>query len=267
MRIRHDWRGRWTRHVYSAGFLRPLLLTTLVLLGGMVVEGVSEGERQEGAKGELSASEMMVRAHDARAVWKDFPGFTAEIVVSEDGSSAAGRLTITGDGEVKLDFEKSSESEMSFAWAERKLESLAAHRRPADEREYDVSFADDATGHPLGRLIKFNEDRLHSLYRIQGDVIREVHRTMGETRFSISVVEIARNPAGKYLPAVYTVSYWDAKTGDLKRTDVTRDTWTRVGDFDLPARLLNVGTANDGKRTVRQIELRNHRLLTAGTTR
>ena len=34
----------------------------------------------------------------------------------------------------------------------------------------------------------------------------------------------------------------------------------RVGRFDLPRRLLWVTTSDDGKRDVKQIELRNHRL-------
>ncbi len=213
------------------------------------------------AEEELDATALMVRSHDARADWKGFPGFTAEVVATQDGESATGTIAVSASGDMTLELPS------SMAWAERKLDSLVSHRFGDTSREYDVSFADAVKNHPLGRLIKINDDALMgSQYRVQDDVIREVHRNMGDTRFTITVIDVARNKDGQYLPTMYTVSYWDSKTGDLKSTSVVRDDWKRVGKWDLPAKLLSVDSSDEGQRHVREIRLTNLQLLEAAST-
>ncbi|MDA1013774.1 MAG: DUF3386 family protein [Planctomycetota bacterium] len=148
-----------------------------------------------------------------------------------------------------------------FEWVEQRLRSLVSHRLPPErERTFDVVFADDVQTHPLGRLIRFNADRLHSVYRIQDDVITEVHRTMGQSRFTISVTDAARNAEGKLLPGCYSLSWWDVDSGNLTASETVRNDWVRVALWDLPSRLLSVRTEDDGQREVRQITFANHQL-------
>ena len=74
---------------------------------------------------------------------------------------------------------------------------------PGGESDDRVSFADEQTDHPLGRLIKLDYDSaMASAYRIKDDVIREVNRQMDGGRFTISVFEVNRNAEGKYLPGL-----------------------------------------------------------------
>ncbi len=207
------------------------------------------------------ATTLMTRAREARATWDAFPGFSADVVVSENDSQAVGKLTVSARGEVSLALSE------SFAWAERELKSLVRHRIGSGNREYDVSFADKEKHNPFGRLIKVNDDAsIGSLYRIRDDIIREVHSNMQNVRLAITVIDVAWNKEGKYLPSVYTVSYWDAKSGDLQSTSVVRDTWTRVGKWDLPAQQLRVDSTSDGKRQVKEIRFAKHRLLGADAT-
>ncbi len=63
---------------------------------------------------------------------------------------------------------------------------------------------------------------------------------MRDMRFTISVIEVYRNLEGKYLPRTYTVSFWDAKTGNLKSTSTVLDEWKRVSKWGLPSRLLSI---------------------------
>jgi len=210
----------------------------------------------EEAQKSPSAEDLMIRAHKNRATWAGFPGFAAELVVAEDGRETTGKLTVSADGELSLELAG------SLDWAERKLESLVAHRMGTADTEYDVSFADKAKNHPLGRLIAINDDRLMgSRYRVQDDLIREVHRAPQNIKFTITVLDVNRNPEGNYLPKYYTVSFWDKETGKLKSTSTVLDDWKRVGEWDLPARQLTVESA-DGERSVKEIRLKNHRLLT-----
>lgn len=209
-----------------------------------------------------TAEQMMIRAHAARAEWKNFSGFSAEVIVTRNGKRVTGKLVVTPKFDVQLSLPDAEEAK----WAKRSLESVVSHRRSSEGRKYNVEFADKETHHPLGRLIKLNEDLMGSRYRIKGDVITEVHRKMGPSRFTISITEVARNKEGKTLPKSYSFSTWDVKTGNLKSNTTVHDTWQRVGRFDLPKRLLWVTTTDGGKREVRQIELRKQRLTAPQTT-
>ena len=100
-----------------------------------------------------------------------------------------------------------------------------------------------------------------SHYRIKDDVIREVNRKSDSGRFTISVLEVRRNEEGKYLPGVYTVSFWN-KDGSLRSTTTTTETWKRVGTFDLPLTHDSVATSANELRNLR-MELSGHKLLDA----
>ncbi|MDA1052091.1 MAG: DUF3386 family protein [Planctomycetota bacterium] len=217
----------------------------------------------QGAEPKPTAEGMMIRAHEARAVWHDLPGLVADIVISTNGNVIEGQITVTSDGNLELTLPDSPHAQ----WAERRLQSLVSHRLPREgERTFNVDFADDITTHPLGRLIRFRDDPLHSVYRISDDVITEVHRTMGPTRFAISVLEVSRNAEGKHLPRAYSVSWWDAESGNLTACDMVRNEWVRVSRWDLPTKLLSVRTEDDGQRTVEQVVFRNHRILERSTS-
>ncbi|MFQ5732783.1 MAG: DUF3386 family protein [Planctomycetaceae bacterium] len=235
--------------VLAAGFV--LLTFTLA------TAATGNAKRTASKTSRPTAEQMMVRAHKSRATWKNIPGFTADVIVVRDGKRVAGKLTVTSKSDVVLSLADQTEAK----WAERSLKSIVMHRRSSQGRKYDVEFADKQMHHPLGRLIKLNEDRMGSVYRVKGDVITEVHRTMGAIRFTISVMEVARNKEGKTLPRSYSFSTWDVKTGNLKSNTTTHNAWQRVGKFDLPSRLLWITTGDDGKREVRQIVLRKHHLL------
>jgi hypothetical protein len=214
------------------------------------------------AQENAGAEELMIRSHAARETWNGFPGFTADILASDGRHQAQGKITVSDSGELTLGIDTSD-----MAWVDTKLESLVAHRLADESADYDVSFADQDTQHPLGRLITINDDALMgSRYRVQDDIIREVHRTMRDARFTITVLDVFRNPDGKYLPSYYTVSYWDAKTGDLRSTSVVRDEWKRVGNWDLPARLLSVESSPDASRVIKDIRFENHQLLEGAAT-
>jgi hypothetical protein len=124
-----------------------------------------------------------------------------------------------------------------------------------------VAFADDQENHPLGRLLKSTGENDKSLWRVQGDVMTEVHRHHDKTRFIISVTDVVRNVEGKHLPKNFNVTTWDVASGQIKSSRQVYNEWKRVGRIDLPAKLLAAISKDDGSRRVEQIELSNHELL------
>jgi hypothetical protein len=145
-------------------------------------------------------------------------------------------------------------------WARRQVSSLVAHRLPgATELSTPCAFADQVQDHPQGRTIRVLNDELHSSYRIRDKQILEVNRAMGETRFTITVLENLWTKEKQYLPVAYVVNTWDAKSNQLRSSAAHHDTWTRVGAYDLPL-TIGIVTATSGQLESRSLTFANHRL-------
>jgi hypothetical protein len=206
----------------------------------------------------VSAGDLLARARAARAVWEDFPGFTALVTIHMDGEMSEGNVRMDADGNVKLELSEPAAQD----WALEQLEQLATHRIPNGDLGNEASYEDDDQDHPLGRKLRLKEDSMGSVYRVRDDVVTQVNRQTGDVRFTISVLDVARNAEGKYLPRTFTVSFWDAKTGAVRFHQTHHQQYLRVGRFDLPAQLMEVHSAPNDYR-VRKIELRELRLLDA----
>lgn len=204
----------------------------------------------------VSAVDVVRQARQARAMWQDFTGFEANLKLFAEDRSQQGRIKVGADGQVELiGIELQDEKSVLQT-----LRSLVSHRLGGSGEDESVSFMDDQLDHPLGRLIKFDEDvSMGSHYRIQGDVIRQVNRKTDSGKFTISVFEVRRNAEEKYLPGVYSVNFWNAD-GTLRSTTTTRETWIRVGAFDLPLTHDSVTAGKDVHKNVR-MEFSQHQLL------
>lgn len=206
---------------------------------------------------EISAADALERARAGRAVWKDFPGLAADLTLRGGDKEVTGKVEIDADGIVSFEAPESPLAE----WAEEQLNSLVQHRMPEGEVSTgNVTWVDENDDHPLGRKIRLDDTELASAYRLKDDVIMEVNRWMGPIRFTISVLEIERNPEGKYLPRSFAMNFFDAKSGELKNSLAYRNQWQRVGNFDVPQRILEIDAKKGGSST-KEIVFENCRLL------
>jgi hypothetical protein len=203
------------------------------------------------------ANEMLKHARDQRALWDGFPGFEAGLTLSDGDHAVDGKVKITGDGEVEL----TGYGDMNLGWARGQLESMVQHRFSGNGPESEVEYVEEAVKHPLGTLLRFkNDPEMKSAYRINGDVIAQVNREMGKSRFSINVIEVHRNPEGKYLPSVFQVNFWDVEGGALKSSMSCYNSWKRVGEYDLPETIAYID-AGDNKNEVRRMQFHDQKLL------
>ncbi|MEK7358420.1 MAG: DUF3386 family protein, partial [Bdellovibrionota bacterium] len=211
---------------------------------------------------DAEAVAMFEEAIAARAQWKEFPGFTAQIAGDVDGRAFAGSVTVDADGGVKLD----TNDTPIESWVKDQLESIAMHRiasaqgSSSGDSKPVLRFADEHTDHPLGRLLLFEGGSFASSYRVKDKQIVVVNRNMGKLNMTITVLDNDRNADGQFLPRSYTVQFWDGATGDLRRTDTIQDRWERVGSWDLPTSH-TVTTASEAGLSVRSFSLAKHELL------
>jgi hypothetical protein len=200
----------------------------------------------------------LLEARRARAVWNDFPGFTADVTVFDAGQKQTAKVTVDAAGAVELAMPASP----AKRWAEEQLATTVQHRMPdSSVGEGKVTYADEDRSHPLGRKILLGDAAIQSSYRIKDSAITEVSRSAGPLRFTISVLETQWNSQQKYLPRSFVVDYFDTKTGEFRSSVAYHNEWQRVGAYDIPRVILEV-SSEKGTPTTRQLTLENIRMLT-----
>ncbi len=206
-----------------------------------------------------AATKLLADARAARAVLKDFPGFSADLEVNVNGKATKGRVSVGPTGDVTTQL---SDHEAGL-WANSTLGSVVGHRLDGGGRDTPCVFADDDADNPLGRAVRVLSDEFHSSYRIRDRQVIVVNRDMKDSRFSITVMENEVNKEGKFLPACFVVNTWDAKTNALTSSETHRQAWKRVDAFDLPESILVVTATSDGKQEARSLKLSNLQLAPA----
>jgi hypothetical protein len=193
-----------------------------------------------------AATKLLAEARAARAVWKNFGGFKADIAVNDNGAVHKGAVEVSATGKVAL---KLNAGEELQKWTRREIASLVAHRLPGTETlKTPCAFLDSKDQHhPLGRAVRVLNDELHSSYRIRDRQIIEVNRTGKEGRFTITVLESQLNKDKQFLPISYVFDSWDPKTGQIANAVAEHLTWQHVGGFDMPATQLIVTTSASGR--------------------
>ena len=214
-----------------------------VLLSLAVVTALCGADKEAKPAGDAAAEKLLADARAARAVWKDFPGFTADLEINVNGEVSKVGVSVDPKGEVTL---KGPNNEPE-RWARRTLASIVGHRLDDGGAPTACVFEDDNADHPLGRAVRLLGDEFHSSYRIRDRQVIVVNRDAPKSRFTITVMENVVNKEGKFLPACFVVNTWDAETTLLTTSEAHRQTWTRVGAFDLPEGL-TVVTAAAGKQ-------------------
>src|SRR5262249_44674529 len=192
----------------------------------------------------------------ARAMWRDFPGFVANITGKVGDRPFKGTVTVDSKGGVDVNVD----DDVAHDGVNDQMDSIVLHRRAADGKDSKppvLRFADADTDHPLGRLVIFEGGRMASTYRVKHKQIMVVNRHMGKETFTITVLDNTQNAEGQFLPRSYTVQYWDAATGALKRTESVQERWRRVGKWDLPESR-TMTTASAAGLSVRSFTLSNH---------
>lgn len=215
-----------------------------------VAEDTKQAEQPE-------ASKMLADARIARATISNFPGFTADVVLTMQGKQYRGVVQVDSKGKVVL----GEIDGPAASWARRVLASAVAHRlQNSAQMHTPCAFADEDKTNPLGRLVNVLNDEMHSSYRIRDNQIMVVNRVQDGTKFSITVQENFKNEEGKFLPSAYAVHTW-AKDGSLEKTEAHTQGWTRINGLDLPQliRVVMVGKEME----MRELQLEKIKLTAA----
>ncbi|MGH9800343.1 MAG: DUF3386 family protein [Blastocatellia bacterium] len=189
----------------------------------------------------------------------NFAGVTTEVVLNDNGKITKGTLTYEAgkSGELKIE----GLDEDTKGWLNDQAMSVISHRRGGDfakgDGRHPITFGED-DGSPVGRRVVLN-DSMKSSYRVRNQQVVEVDRTTGTDHFTITVLETTPVANGKFLPRHFTVTYFDAKSGALKRSEAFSDEYKQIDGVWFPVSR-RVVRAENGKVSTRVIEFHNPRI-------
>ncbi len=189
-----------------------------------------------------------------------FAGFSAEITYADATAQAVGAAAVRTPDDVMLEID-ASQAEME--WIRRELSSMAAHRWPFEYEQGDGQLSltfGDGDDHPLGRLIEAHTSRFALSYRVREGRIVQINRQVGDTRFSINILEHVQTADTRLLPTYFTASYWHRSSGRLTRSNAYSDRFALHEGILLPASR-QVITVDDNGVTVRELTLTGYQLL------
>ncbi len=203
-----------------------------------------------------AATKLLADARLARSNMQNFPGFTADLIVTIQNKEYKGTVQVDARGKVVIGDMENPQA----GWAKRMLASAVSHRlQNPQAMKTPCAFADEDVRHPLGRPVNVLNDELHSSYRIRDEQIMVVNRVQDGTRFSITVQANQKTEEGKYLPSAYSVHYW-AKDGSLEKAEAHTQTWSRMNGLDLPQTIRVITVTRD--TDARELRLENVKLNT-----
>tara|TARA_R110002111_G_scaffold262289_1_gene337876 strand:- start:180135 stop:180917 length:783 start_codon:yes stop_codon:yes gene_type:complete len=232
------------------------LIVLLTLSATMQWTPAKDQAKPASKEEQAEATKLYQKVREARALWQDFPGFTADVTVSYNGETTQGKLTADKDFKVIL----SLDNEQLKEWSQPKLNSVIGHRKYRQQKPIPATFADAQVNHPLGRLV--NIDGQNTSFRLQDDVMTEVHRRSDKAWFTITTLDVWRTKEGGILPRDTAVTYRNPKTGAITSNRSNTFSFKRVGTFDLPETMLTVECNENFERNVGSIKLSNFSLIT-----
>jgi hypothetical protein len=186
---------------------------------------------------------------------ENFAGFTSDVVVNDNGKIA--EAVVNYDVGKGADLQFKGEHDAEKPWALQMVLNIIGHRRGGDfskgDGRHPITFAEDDHS-PAGRRVLLN-DPMKGSYRIRNGRVTEVDRTAGD-HFTISIVEEILAGEGRYLPRHFTVTYFDPRSGAVKRTETFTDEYKQIQGVWFPASR-RVLVAEDGEVVTRIIEFHN----------
>jgi hypothetical protein len=204
------------------------------------------------------AARLVREAHAARAVWREFPGFVADVEMNLEGRIGQGRVIVLADGQVYVE-----------SLPDNHRAEATCHLACLVHRQLDKPYGSGASWVFLGGarpgssagIVRRTDDPFGFCYRIRNrQIVAVEHRSNGR-KLTLHTLEWCLNPEKKHLPAVVAVHAWNTHTQELENTATYLLTWKRVGGFDLPATVrVHSAGANDRESPFVELKLTNHRL-------
>jgi hypothetical protein len=202
---------------------RVMFSTCCLALFSISAMAQTTNSTTEPQKADPAAWNMLKSAREtSQTIPTNFAGVTFDVVLNDNGKITKGSVNYEAGKSVEIKVEGLDDE--AKGWLNDQTMSIIAHRRGGDfskgDGRYPITFAD---------------------------------------HFIINVLETIKTPEGKNLPRHFTVTYFDAKSGAVKRTETFTDEYKLIDGVWFPASR-RMFQAENGKVITRVIEFRNPRI-------
>jgi hypothetical protein len=198
-----------------------------------------------------AARDLFQAAYENRYTWdSDFPGFTADVSASIDGTTRSGKATITKDLSVEVIMndqkltertsrtptgeEKTITVDEEQEWLINQLKDVVTHRKRKsfEDAHGKSSFTlgeQDASG---AVEILVSGDSMGSNYKVKNKQISLVSRVMGRMGFVINHQAHLDTGAG-YISSAYSAVFRNPQTDEVIRQAKFEDNYEKIGNYYL----------------------------------
>lgn len=226
----------------------------------------SETDMNVQAKDDPQARKLLREAVENTSRWgKEFPGFSAELTVNDQGKSYSGSVTVKSPREVEV----SLPDEGLQKWAQSQIAMMAVHRSHRSFEDGDGRYVltlGEEDEHPYGRLVYIHGDGMNSRYRVKDGRISQINRSGERMKFTINVEESLGTEDGKFLTTRYTVYYFSPQDGRLLQAESYVDEPAVIarpgatGKLYLPGKR-RITFTDQGETVARTLTFQTHRFL------
>jgi hypothetical protein len=172
-------------------------------------------------------------AYENRYTWdRDFPGYTATVVVNYAQDTFTGKIKVNPDLSVEV---TGIDEDNIRTSVENVLKMEVSHRRRLDfERVHGNKDFSITASEPNGVVVvKELDSEQDSFYRVQNQRIIQVNRTF-DNNLSVTVDTLKTTPVtGGYLATEFKTVFRDAQSQAIAEIETVRDTHTQVGAYYL----------------------------------
>jgi len=221
------------------------------------------GEEKTDVQDDPEAKALLREAFEGTSRWaENFPGFSADLVLNDNGAIYKGKVSIKSRSELTVSMEMPEDKKDLKEWLDDTIGMMASHRAWRTFEDADgkspITFG-DADEHPFGRKVLIHGDGMSSSYRIKDGRIQQIYRNPGRMSFTINIEDAMKTADGKSLTTRYVVFYFLAD-GKVMKVDSFTDEHTALEGNYLPGARRIISTSK-GKAIVRILEFTNHQLL------
>lgn len=184
---------------------------------------------------ELSAQELFRNAYENRYTWDDkFPGYTAVVDFKQGKDEYTGSIRVNPDLSVEVSGIKDEEASQTI---KNQLLMIGVHRKrsPFEATHKNKTFKFNSASRSGVTEIIEEGGKAAARYQVANNQIVQVSRLLGVHAVVVKTLNTQTTPEG-YLATQYQSTFRDAKTNQLIGTEISSDSYRKVGNYYLPVR-------------------------------
>jgi hypothetical protein len=208
---------------------------------------------------QTDARELFRAAYENRYTWDhDFPGFTANVTVTQGDEVHTATVTVTGSLTVEVDnIDDETVKESIYT----QMRDVVTHRKRSsfDDAHGKHTFESGQQDETGAIEILVGGDAMGSNYKLRDNEVCQVSRVMGRMAFTIDH-QASLNTGNGYVSTRYDAVFRNPKTSDILREMQFEDEYEKVGNYYLMKKQV-IRSTQDGQQTSTTFEFSDFNLL------